>query len=284
MLAGAQVEQYNTQGYCVVEGLLSQDQIAGLVREMDAVCAGATLADHDSSRLEMEPNQAPDGTRVRRFYEPCTNYDLFRSFSESGPMLDPLEQLLGPDILYFSSKINVKPAEIGSVVEWHQDMAFGPVTNRSVLAVLIYLDDADLENGCLQVLPGKYDMLNHSRDGYFQGRVTEAFDTSNAVPVEAKAGAGIFFNGLTPHASAPNRSSRSRRTLILGYRAADSLPIHLDNANTETERFVRLVRGKKSNVARFDMDSIYIPRYPEKTRSLYELQDLSRRDEATQTM
>src|ERR1700730_9979443 len=121
---------------------------------MDAISAGATLAHHDASRLEMEPKQGPEGTKVRRIYEPCTYYKPFRDFAESDKLIQGMVQILGPDVVYFSSKINVKPGEIGSVVEWHQDMAYGPLTNRSVVAVLIYLDDADTTNGCLQVIPG----------------------------------------------------------------------------------------------------------------------------------
>ena len=179
-----------------------------------------------------------------------------------------LEQLLGPDILYTSSKINIKPAEIGSIVEWHQDMAYGPLTNSSVVAALVYLDDADLQNGCLQVIPGQSRMLDHSRDGFFQGRVTESIDTSKAVSIEGKKGTVVFFNGLAPHASSPNRSSRPRRTLILGYRAADAFPIYLGEMS--------------SNVARFDMDRVFVPHYPRETKSLYELQELSHQQQAAQ--
>ena len=113
---------------------------------MESICKGATLAHHDSTLLEMEPRQSPDGTKVRRIYDPCTHYDVFRDLAGGNKLVDCMVQLLGPDVVFFSSKINVKPAEIGSIVEWHQDMAYGPLTNRSVVAVLVYLDDADLSN------------------------------------------------------------------------------------------------------------------------------------------
>jgi hypothetical protein len=218
---------------------------------------------------------------VRRIYEPCTYYDVFRDFSEGRKLLDSLEQLLGRDLLYTSSKINIKPAEIGSVVEWHQDMAYGPLTNHSAVAALLYLDDADLQNGCLQVIPGQTRMLDHSRDGFFQGRITEPLDTSAAVPIQGKKGTIVLFNGLAPHASSPNRSSRARRTLILGYRAADAFPVYRGEMTVSGEQFVRLVRGQITNVARFDMERVFVPHYPHETKSLYELQELSRQQQAT---
>jgi ectoine hydroxylase-related dioxygenase (phytanoyl-CoA dioxygenase family) len=278
MLTGPQIKSYKSKGFCVRHDFLSQSEVDHLLSEMEEVSAGSTLANHDATRIEMEPKQSADGTKLRRIYEPCTYYDSFRKFAESKTMVDSMVQLLGRDVLYFSSKINVKPGEIGSVVEWHQDMAYGPLTNRSVVAILIYLDDADLENGCLQVVPGHHRMLDHSHDGYFQGRITEALDTSKAISLEGKRGTAVFFNGLAPHASAPNTSPRPRRTLILGYRAADAFPIHVGEMSVNSDQFVRLVHGEFSRVARFDMDQVFIPRYAQGARSLYELQERSRKD------
>jgi phytanoyl-CoA hydroxylase len=278
MLTGPQIKSYKSKGFCVRHDFLSQSEVDHLLSEMEKVSAGSTLANHDATRIEMEPKQSADGTKLRRIYEPCTYYHSFRKFAESKTMVDSMVQLLGRDVLYFSSKINVKPGEIGSVVEWHQDMAYGPLTNRSVVAILIYLDDADLENGCLQVVPGHHRMLDHSHDGYFQGRITEALDTSKAISLEGKRGTAVFFNGLAPHASAPNTSPRPRRTLILGYRAADAFPIHVGEMSVKSDQFVRLVHGEFSRVARFDMDQVFIPRYAQGARSLYELQERSRKD------
>jgi len=276
MLKNHEIEQFNSQGYCVSHGLLTESEVDHILKELDAISAGATLANHDPQRLEMEPKQPPTGTKVRRIYEPGTHYKACRDFSEGPKLVKCLTQLLGPDVLYFSSKINVKPPEIGSVVEWHQDMAYGPVTNRSMLAVLVYLDDADASNGCLQVIPGKFGMLNHSQNGYFQGKVTEPLDTSKAVMIESKRGAAIFFSALAPHASRVNTSPRPRRTLIMGYRAADAYPVYLGDRTSQGERFMRVVAGQQSATARFDLDSVYIPRYPKEAKSLYEIQEYSR--------
>ena len=284
MLTIAEIKNYKAQGFCLCRNFLSAPEVDRLLSEMGKISAGSTLANHDATRIEMEPSQAPDGAKVRRIYEPCAHYAPFRDFSEGKTMVQSMVQLLGPDVLYFSSKINVKPSEIGSVVEWHQDMAYGPLTNRSVVAILIYLDDADLENGCLQVLPGHHRMLDHSHDGYFQGRITESLDTSKAISLEGKRGTAIFFNGLAPHASAVNSSTRPRRTLILGYRAADAFPIHVGEMSNNSDQFVRLVHGQLSRVARFDMEEAYIPRYAEGAKSLYELQERSRKGIPTRSI
>jgi phytanoyl-CoA hydroxylase len=61
----------------------------------------------------MKPCQEPEGTRVRRIYEPCTYYSRFRELSVSGRVLDRVQQLIGPDLVFHYSKINMKPTEIG---------------------------------------------------------------------------------------------------------------------------------------------------------------------------
>jgi phytanoyl-CoA hydroxylase len=277
-LTSEQLSQYRRDGYTIVPGLLGEAEVTALLAETEAIGAGSTLALHDSSRMEMEPNQPPHGTRVRRIYEPCTYYPPFRSLSEAAGLLDCVEQLLGPNLVFHYSKINMKPPEIGSVVEWHQDLSYYPLTNRDSLAVLFYLDDADRENGCLQVIPERHrgPLLDHTRDGIFQGRVTEPVDDSRAVPVEGRAGAAIFMHAMTPHASVTNTSTRPRRTLILSYRAADAYPIYVAEMTAGSEAHARLVRGEQPLTARFNLTEFPIPRYPRKTASLYDLQELSR--------
>lgn len=282
MLTAEQVEEYRREGHTARLGLLSRDEIALLLSDMENICAGNTLANHDKSRLEMEPNQPPAGTEVRRIYEPCTHYPRFRALSESKKLLDCVELLLGPNLVFHYSKINMKPPAIGSVVEWHQDLAYYPLTNPDSLAVLLYLDDAALSNGCLQVIPGRHQrpLMDHTREGFFQGKITEPVDESRAVPVEGEAGMAIFMHCMTPHASAPNTSHRPRRTLILSYRAADAYPIYLGETTARTEAHTRLVRGQQIAKARFTITEFPIPRYRWDFASLYELQELSRQKHA----
>lgn len=281
MLTAQQVEQYRRDGYTMCPGFLGQEEVSSLLADIEQICAGNTLANHDKTRIEMEPNQPPEGSLVRRIYEPCTYYSAFRAFAESDKVLDCVERLLGPNLVFHYSKINMKPPSIGSVVEWHQDLAYYPLTNRDSVSILFYLDDAAAANGCLMVMPGRHlgPLMDHTRNGIFQGQITEAVDESQAVLVEGIAGTVTFMHCMTPHASASNTSDRPRRTLILSYRAADAFPIYAGEMTPKGEAHVRAVRGKRPNVARFSMTEFPIPRYPRLTASLYELQELSRRDQ-----
>ncbi|MGD0125967.1 MAG: phytanoyl-CoA dioxygenase family protein [Terriglobia bacterium] len=285
MLTADQVCEYREHGYTILHGFLSASEVEAMLSDIDAISGAATLANHDASRMEMEPSQGPEGKSVRRLYEPCTHYPRFRSLSESKRLLDVAEQLVGPNLLFHYSKINMKPPMIGSIVEWHQDLTYYPLTNSDSVTVLFYLDDADSTNGCLKVIPNRHcePPLDHTLNGLFQGRVTQAVDDSHAVFLEAKAGSAIFMHCLTPHASAPNKSAKSRRTLILSYRAADAFPIHLGTRTDENEAHVRLVRGEPSRTARFTLRTFPIPQFPRQTKSLYELQEYSRKKHEART-
>lgn len=281
MLTPAQVEHYHAEGYVAVPGFLSAEEIAAFLSEMDATSAGNTLATHDATRMEMEPNQPPDGTQVRRLYEPCSHYGVFRAFSESERLLDAVGALLGPDLVFHYSKINMKPAGVGSPVEWHQDLSYYPLTHRGSVSILFYLDDATIANGCLQVIPRRHqsELMSHSTDGFFQGRVTEAVDQSLAVPIPGAAGTVIFMHAMTPHASIANVSDAPRRPLILSYRAADAFPIYTGEMTYKTEANARLVRGRIPLAARFEDRSFPIPLYKDAISSLYDLQERSRQGE-----
>ncbi len=279
MLTQGKIQQYEKDGFTLCEDFLTAAEVSALRSEIEIISGGNTLGAHDRSRLEMEPKQAENGKLVRRIYEPCTYYRPFQELSNSAKLLDCVEQLIGTDLMFHYSKINMKPPEIGSVVEWHQDLTYYPLTNDSSVTVLIYLDDATRENGCLLLLPGHHRQapMDHTRGGLFQGAISERVDDSQAFAMEAKAGSVIFMHCLTPHASATNTSSRGRRTLILSYRAADAFPLYFSENTGKAESFVRQVRGAPAKTARFTFSSFPIPRQEQSTASLYELQELSRK-------
>lgn len=281
MLSQQQLEQFQEQGYAVQLSLLSPGEVQDLLADVESICAGATLVNHDASKLEMEPNQGPEGTLVRRICEPGTYYPRFRSLSESKELLDCVEQLLGHNLSFHYSKLNMKPPAIGSVVEWHQDLPYYPLTNTDSLAVLIYLDDTHRHNGCLQVIPGRHHQpaMDHTVDGFFRGKITEPINESATVFLEGRAGSAIFMHGLTPHASTRNSSPEPRRTLILSYRAADAFPIYMGNATEDSEAHVRHVRGEMPSAARCSGGAFPIPRFAMKTKSLFDLQAHSRQQQ-----
>src|SRR5437879_4649955 len=93
-------QDYFQNGYTLHPSLLDSRRVKNLLGEIERICGDNTLAAHDKSRLEMEPDQPPSGKLVRRIYQPCTHYEAFRELSESAELLDLVEKFIGPNILF----------------------------------------------------------------------------------------------------------------------------------------------------------------------------------------
>jgi ectoine hydroxylase-related dioxygenase (phytanoyl-CoA dioxygenase family) len=141
-----------------------------------------------------------------------------------------LKDLWG-SVRFDTGKLNMKSAGYGAPVEWHQDWAFYPHTNDDLAAVGIMLDDVDMENGPMLVVPGShrgpiYD--HHGPDGRFCGAIPPErldLELSGAIPCIGKAGSVSVHHVRAVHGSATNFSGRERRFLLYQYRAADAWPL-----------------------------------------------------------
>src|SRR5207244_769153 len=213
------VQFYKTEGYLVVERLYSREDLQRVDQTVRDMTRKALAGGDFSKILELEPEPV-NGERVpRRIYSPFEQHDTFRSLGTDARLLDKIESLIGANFGIQHSKLNMKPAKVGSVVDWHQDLSYFPHTNTDLVTTLIYLDDATEENGCLQILPRHHThFFNHNTpDGNFAGMITEDLDGGRfgrPVPLAAPGGSAIFMHCLTPHSSLPNRSPHPRRTLI----------------------------------------------------------------------
>jgi phytanoyl-CoA hydroxylase len=273
-LAEGEVKHYQRDGWLVVEGVLSARKLAEVDVALQEI-RDAALDDVDAATyIEFEPAQTMGPPAVRRILDPYARHEVFRSVAHDPCVVDRVASLLGSDLDLQHSKLNWKPARVGSPVDWHQDLAYYPHTNDGVMAVLIYLDDASEDNGCLQVLPGhQHHYLDHTAPGAaFAGRIIDRSVTEEMPrPLPAPRGSAIFLHGLTPHASLPNKSATARRTLILAYRAGDAYPLYYGAVTVEDEAEFRPVRGQRAHYARFGGPSPIVPRI-DATSSLYEIQ------------
>src|SRR5262245_25614694 len=148
-----QVEQYRNEGYLVVERLFDAEDLARVDATIGQMTDQALAGGDFSKVLELEPEAVDDQRVPRRIFSPYDQHETFRSLAHDPRLLDKIESLIGRNFSLQHSKLNMKPARVGSAVEWHQDMAYFPHTNDDLVTTLIYLDEATEENGCLQVLP-----------------------------------------------------------------------------------------------------------------------------------
>ncbi len=180
-------------------------------------------------------------------------------------------------------KLNMKSAGYGAPIEWHQDWAFYPHTNEDLAAVGIMIDDVDMENGPMMVVPGSHKGPihdHHGTDGRFCGAMDPEncdIDLSRAVPCLGKAGSITIHHVRAVHGSATNFSGRSRRFLLYQYRAADAWP--LLGLKEGIEKFnEQLIVGEPSLAPRLVPLPVRMPLPPaEYQGSIYENQRASGR-------
>ncbi len=115
-----------------------------------------------------------------------------------------------------------KPPGIGGEVVCHQDSTFLYTEPETCVGFWFAIDDATLENGCMEFLPGVHRqplrMLN--RRNAQGGTETIALDETPfpdvaSVAVPANQGDLVIFHGRTPHMSGPNLSARPRHAYTL---------------------------------------------------------------------
>ena len=283
VFAEEEVEFYRREGWLLVEDVLSRRDLSELDGAIQTVADAALVDNNEAAYVEFEQEDTSSHPALRRVLDPYARHEAFRAIAHDARIVDRVESLLGSDLDLHHSKLNFKPARVGSPVEWHQDLGYYPHTNDGVLAVLIYLDEATENNGCLQVMQRQHNSyLDHAAPGAaFAGRIMdESLKDMEPLPLPARAGSAIFLHGLTPHASLPNESSSDRRTLIFAYRAGDAYPLYYGAVTVEDEAVPRPVRGRRGHHARFGGPPPIVPRI-DATSSLYEIQaaDRVRRDD-----
>lgn len=272
----AEIEQYRREGFVEVESLFGQEDLRRVDRAIEELTQQALASGNYAQVLELEPESVGGEPVVRRIYNPYEQHQAFRDLASGPRVLDRVGCFVGPSIQLQHSKLNMKAARVGSPVEWHQDLSYFPHTNPDLVTVLIYLDEATTENGCLQVIPRQHHhfLECHDTEGRFAGMITEDMSRYDpAVPLEGPAGSVIFMHAMTPHSSLPNRSPFPRRTLIFEYRAADSFPIYFSPRVANSERYTHQLRGQPARFARLGGPPPLMPALLEDDKSLYQLQE-----------
>ena len=143
-------------------------------------------------------------------------------------VVDAVSACMGDDVMLLSTHFFCKYPEPNNkkYVAWHQDITYWGLEPPEAHTAWIAVDDADVENGCMEVIPGSH------RDGIATHGTSETtdnllsihqeisddlVDTSKAVPIELTAGQTSIHDGQLFHASRPNRSDRRRCGLTVRF-------------------------------------------------------------------
>ena len=282
MLTKTQIDQYHETGAIVVSDILSTDEVLRLRRVTDEFVERARGVTAHNEIYDLEDSHTPDNPRVRRIKTAHQHHPEYARLVRHPKILAVLQDLWGPDIRFDTAKLNLKCAGFGAAVEWHQDWAFYPHTNDDILAIGVMLDDVEMDNGPLLVMPGTHrvnKVWDHHLDGRFVGAIdptrTTDLDYSKAVACTGKAGSCSFHHVRLVHGSAQNTSERPRQLLLYECTAADAWPLvnfkDLDELNS------RMLCGEPTLEPRLEKVPVRMPLPPALAQgSIYENQTLLR--------
>jgi phytanoyl-CoA hydroxylase len=282
MISEHDVGAYKRDGVIMVPDVLDAATLAGVRSVIAELVAGAAKTVEHTDIYDLEPGHTAENPRVRRIKTPHKVHAAFNDIVRSPAVLDILKKLIGPNLRLHGSKLNMKSAQYGSPVEWHQDWAFYPHSNDDVLAIGVLLDDCDLANGPMLVTPGTHtgEVWNrHGDDGCFAGLIdpdTITAEIERAIPCMGRAGSMSFHHVRALHGSAMNTSDRSRNLLLYEVAASDAWP--LMGVKDFAEFNGRLLSGDPVVTPRMTNVPVRIP-LPPATRqgSIYETQSAAKK-------
>lgn len=224
----ADVAAFHDQGFLIVPGLASPEDVEALRADALHICRGG----YPHEKLATMPPETSDDEALRNFLCIHFPHKISQLMRETGVchqgIAHVLSRIIGPDVKCMQSMLFIKPPGFQGQA-WHQDEIYIPTRDQSLTGAWIALDDATVENGCLYVLPGShkgilYDQRPHEDpDEFDSAPESHGFDESAEIPVEVKAGDVVFFNGYLLHRSRKNRSQVYRRVLVNHYMNAWSL-------------------------------------------------------------
>ena len=221
---------------------VSQFQETGFLPAFPVLSAGHAL----HLRANLESFEAEnDGvlTGSLRF----KNHLLFKWLSDlirSPRILDVVEDIIGPDIMVWSTDWWIKEANSPQFVSWHQDSQYWGLDTDKLVTVWVALSPSTIESGCMRVLPGSHlgpDLAHeetyHNDNMLTRGQSIDDINEDKAVNLVVDTGQAILFAFRIAHASYPNKTDDRRVGLAIRY-------IHPDTQQQYSDQdSAALVRG-----------------------------------------
>ncbi len=219
MITAEQKRMYDEQGYVVVHGLFSPEEVARFrdhfmaLRE-NGICPGDDVPADATSDDPLR--RYPRMLQMHRWDELSLRYLLDTRIRDGLVSLLNKEPYAVQTMMYFKP-----PGARGQAL--HQDQYFLRVQPGTCMAAWMALDRCDEENGCMRVVPGSHTwpLLCTTKADTTQSFSDITVPIPEGTPIDAvrmEPGDVLFFNGSLVHGSFPNTSQdRFRRSLIAHY-------------------------------------------------------------------
>ena len=238
-LSEEQIATYHRKGYIVLEEVITEPEIASFESVYQAFIAGEVpgmgrdfcdmSGPYDRS---FEDFQLVNAVLPRK-YRPELVGNIYERRAESIG-----RQLIGDQItLDYDQFLAKRPKKGGAKFAWHQDLGYWPTGTPDTVTTTcsLALDDADEDNGCLQVVPGSHletdlrphrpmlssDDVDNREDSHVLTAELKPEDQVVFLPV--KRGSISVHNERIVHGSGGNQSERWRRTYIVAHRSKQTV-------------------------------------------------------------
>ncbi len=254
------VREYRTfreQGFLVVPGLVSAEEIAELRRHTEDLMQGR-LPEQQGTRMGARDPRADTGTTMQGLEAPPEHLspeekaeyflrihmlhrklELHERYLLHPRVLDVLQALIGPDVLALQTMLFLKPP--GKPGQgWHQDTYYIPTHPDSLCGAWIAIDDCDELNGAMWFAAGsQHEPVYPPKEGRqygdralgdieavggvsnpddAQNDLTRIADRYPQLLAPARAGDVVFFGGHILHRSKRNfTTDRFRRSFVGHY-------------------------------------------------------------------
>lgn len=257
-LAEDMLDAYREHGFYVFTDVVSQQEIAELTRELDEIIDNAPIARDNSVDKQGQPSEfaeyysltADEPPVIRLVSHPIMMKDAALRVYAHPEILKIAASINGPDFVPFHEAIHYKDSHRGPPTNWHQDGRTHWTKEGVALEqrdgsgkthgfnLSVACSDCTPEN-CLWVVPGSQRQWRLTNDGKFPP-ITEQI--AEAVPALLAPGDCVVVNRSSLHGAYPNKSSKRRLTLLLGYHNRDSA---IGTETTNVHAFIR-TGGPKS--------------------------------------
>jgi len=241
VLTDEQQRQFERDGYCVVVGLFTEEEICEIESFFEEF-KKCGLQVFDGKGIE----EVDITKRQFRALHPHRYSPKAQEWFLNPRVAAVLEVLLGKPALGAQTMYYFKPPGARGQ-GMHQDNFYLLAKPATCIAAWTAIDDADLDNGCLWVVPGSHKggILCPEKDGehwlnYGDSHISKFPREQKPVAVPVPRGSTMFFGGDLIHGSGPNRTKdRSRRTFIGHY---------IDSASEEVAKFYHPVLNMQGEV------------------------------------
>ena len=150
----AQAEQFDRDGYLVLENLFSDVEVAFLQRE-----AGKLLSDPDALEEETVISE-PESREIRSIFRIHAQSQVVARLAADRRLADVARFLLGDEVYIHQSRLNYKPGFQGKEFYWHSDFETWHVEDgmprMRALSMSVLLAENMAHNGPLMLIPGSH--------------------------------------------------------------------------------------------------------------------------------